>query len=147
MSNLDFKVQSISLVVVAISYFCCRLCKLYDEKLFPAGSYYNDECGVKIKKVGAFEEGEWECDVREFVTGWNIFGNPKTKSHTFNVKVKRKVSTSMNIDPLGRPTITAGSNNCSYVLPNFSKSRKTKQISSKNSDPPGETLGSGRADH
>ena len=59
-------------------------------------------------------------------------------------------------DPLGRPTITAGSDRCFHtccpsvrtnVRPHFSKSSKTKQISGENSDRSWGDCGSGRVDH
>ena len=57
-----------------------------------------------------------------------------------------------HIDPLGRPTITAGSDHCFFtffltVLSHFSKSSKTKQISSANSVPYWRDCASGWVDH
>ena len=48
----------------------------------------------------------------------------------------KKWNTHFSIDPRGRPTVTAGSDHYirPYVRPHFSKSCKTKQISSENSD-------------
>ena len=57
-----------------------------------------------------------------------------------------------DIDPLGRFTITTGSDHnfhpwCLYISPQFLKSHITKQISSENSDRYWQGCGSGRVDH
>ena len=57
------------------------------------------------------------------------------------------------IDPLGRPTITAGSDHCFtlavrlYVRPHISKANKTKQFSSENCVLYWRDCGSSRVDH
>ena len=70
--------------------------------------------------------------------------------------VLMKVSNYHKIDPLGRPTVTAGGDRCFstccpsvrlYVRPHFLKSSKTKQISSENNVHYLRDCGSGRVDH
>ena len=46
-----------------------------------------------MQRVTPYEAGRWRCEVREYITRWNLIANPRTVSMNFNITVLNKVHT------------------------------------------------------
>ena len=44
-----------------------------------------------MQRATPYEAGKWKCEVREYVTRWNIFANPRTVSTLFDIEIRNKV--------------------------------------------------------
>lgn len=66
-------------------------CKVYESKIFVVGDYKRHECAIQVQSASAYDSGMWKCEVREYVTRWNLFASPKTVTSSFHVKVMNKV--------------------------------------------------------
>ena len=66
-------------------------CKVYESKIFVVGDYGRHECAIQVQRVGEHEAGLWKCEVREYITRWNLFARPRTVTSVFHVGVMNRV--------------------------------------------------------
>ena len=60
-----------------------------------------------------YEAGKWRCEVREYITRWNIFANPRTVSEDFDIEVLNKVPDMLLSYNCHRATVYRCSKRCS----------------------------------
>ena len=58
-----------------------------------------------MQRVTPYEAGRWRCEVREYITRWNIFANPRTDSMDFDIEVLNKVRDKLHFTNCHRATV------------------------------------------
>ena len=48
-------------------------CLVYENKIFVVGNYEKHECAITVANVEKYEQGEWQCEVREYITRYLLF--------------------------------------------------------------------------
>ena len=65
-------------------------CLVYENKIFVVGDYEAHECAITVSNVEEYEAGEWQCEVREYITRLAVWARPRIVKKKFTVNVRSK---------------------------------------------------------